>query len=104
VFDKLTGTSSFLVVIDSRCCDEQCSVDLTQEVAGRRRHAEVYTDTVGPHQTPMFTLLRRVVDRSVRHVLTERMRSTGEFLECKRTACIVMTSKLNCTVNLATAQ
>ena len=76
VFWWLTSTVSFLVVGDSWCWDNQCSIDLTQKVARRCRRTEVHTETVGPHQTPMFTLLRRVVDRPVRYVLAERMRLT----------------------------
>ena len=84
-FDRLTGTAGFLVVGDGGRGDKQGVVDLTKEVAGGRRPAEVDRDTVGPHQTPALALLRRVVDRPVRHVLAERVRSTDGLLERKRT-------------------
>jgi len=76
-------------MVNSGCRDEQRLINLSQEVACRGRNTEVDAATVGPHQTPVFTLLGSVVDRSVCHVLAEWMRSARVLLECKRTTCII---------------
>jgi len=63
------------------CCHQQGAVDLAQEIAGRRRLAEVDADTVRSYQTPVFTLLGRVVVLPARDVPAERVRFADELLE-----------------------